>query len=99
MVVEQRGIEPLPVNVHVCNNTFHSNSTGSFSPIRFAEGAGGMVAKNNPGYAPLSISRDMVSGTAIDERNTSDAGILVSPCFLGLAPVVAADFALGIEGP
>jgi hypothetical protein len=95
MIVEQRGIEPLPVNVHVYNNTFYSNSTGGFSPIRFAEGAGGMVAKNNLGYAPLSTSRDMISGTAIEESNTTDAGILVSPGFLGLTPVAPADFALG----
>jgi hypothetical protein len=95
MIVEQRGIEPLPVNVHVYNNTFHSNSSGSFRPIQFVEGAGGMVAKNNLGYAPFSTIRDMVSGTATIQNNTTDAGILLSPGFLGLAPVVPADFALG----
>jgi hypothetical protein len=95
MIVEQRGIEPLPVNVHVYNNTFYSNSLGSFRPIQFVEGAGGMVAKNNLGYAPLSTSRDMVSGTATIQSNTTDAGILVSPGFLGATLVVPADFVLG----
>jgi hypothetical protein len=98
-VVEQRGIEPLPTNVHVYNNTFYSNSAGSFSPIRFVEGAGGMVAKNNLGYAPLSTSRDMIFGSAIDQSNTTDADILVSPDFLALTPVVPADFALGAASP
>ena len=78
MVVERRGVEPPPANVHVYNNTFYSNSLGGFRPIQFAVGAG-MVAKNNLGYAPLSTSRDMVSGSAIIENNTSDAGILLSP--------------------
>ncbi len=94
MVVEQRGIEPLPANVHVYNNTFYSSSIGSFRPIQFAEGAG-MVAKNNLGYAPLSTSRSMVSGSAIIERNTTNAGILLSPGFLGLTPVAPVDFVLG----
>ena len=98
MVVEQRGIEPPPANVHVYNNTFYSNSTGSFSPIRFTEGAG-MVAKNNLGYAPNSTSRDMVSGTAVIENNTTDAGILVSPRFLSPTPVVPVDFVLGAGSP
>ena len=92
--VERRGIEPPPANVHVYNNTFYSNSIGSFSPIRFVEGAG-MVAKNNLGYAPLSTSRAMVSGAAVIANNTSDAGILVSPSFLGATPVVPLDFVLG----
>jgi hypothetical protein len=94
MIVEQRGIEPPPANVHVYNNTFHSNSAGGFSPIRFAKGAG-MVAKNNLGYAPLSTSRDMVSGTATIQNNTTDAGILLSAGFLAPTPVVPADFVLG----
>jgi len=98
MVVERRGIEPPPANVHVYNNTFYSNSSGSFSPIRFSEGLG-MVAKNNLGYAPLSTSRDMVSGSAIIQNNTSDTGILLSPGFLGATPVVPADFVLGAASP
>jgi hypothetical protein len=98
IVVEQRGIEPPPANVHVYNNTFYSNSTGSFSPIRFTEGTG-MVAKNNLGYAPLSTSRDMVSGSAVIANNTSDAGILVSPGFLDPTPVVPAEFGLGAASP
>jgi hypothetical protein len=96
MTVEQRGIEPLPVNVHVYNNTFYSNSTGSFRPIQFAEGAGGMVAKNNLGYAPLSTSRDMVSGVATVSNNSSDTDILLTPAFIGAVPVAPADFRLGI---
>ena len=92
--VERRGIEPPPANVHVYNNTFYSNSVGGFSPIRFVEGAG-MVAKNNLGYAPLSTSRTMVSGSAIIANNTSNAGILLSPGFLGLVPVAPVDFVLG----
>ena len=54
-----------------------------------------MEAKNNLGYAPLSISPAMISGTAIIQNNTTNTGILASPGFLGLAPVVPADFALG----
>jgi PKD repeat protein len=95
VIVEQRGIEPLPMNVHVYNNTFYRGSTGNFNPIQFFEGAGGMVAKNNLGYAPLSTSRDMVSGVAIIQNNTTDAGILVSPGFVSPTPVVPADFVLG----
>jgi hypothetical protein len=96
IAVEQRGIEPPPANVHVYNNTFYSNSAGAgrFVPIQFVLGTG-MEAKNNLGYAPLSTSRDMVTGSAIIANNTTDAGILVSPGFLGLTPVVPADFALG----
>jgi len=94
IAVEQRGIEPLPANVHVYNNTFYSNSTGSFLPIQFVVGSG-MVAKNNLGYAPLSSSRDMVFGSAIIANNTTDGGILVSPGLVGLSPAVPADFALG----
>jgi hypothetical protein len=94
IAVERRGIEPPPANVHVYNNTFYSNSAGDFRPIHFVEG-GGMVAKNNLGYAPLSTSRDMISGAAVNEGNTSDAGILVSPHFLSLTPVVPVDFVLG----
>jgi hypothetical protein len=95
MIVEQRGGEPLPVNVHVYNNAFYSNSTGSFSPVRFVEGAGGMVAKNNLGYAPLSTSRDMISGEATVANNSSDSDILLSPAFTSAAPVAPADFQLG----
>jgi len=97
--VERRGIEPPPANVHVYNNTFYSNSIGGFSPIRFVEGAG-MVAKNNLGYAPLSIvGRAMISGSAITESNTSNAGILLSPGFLGLLPVAPVEFVLGALSP
>jgi hypothetical protein len=81
-------------NVHVYNNTFYSSTTGSFSPIAFTNGSG-HTAKNNLGYAPLSTSRDMVSGSAINENNTSDAGILLSPGFVSLTPSAPADFALG----
>ena len=98
MLVEQRGIEPPPENVHAYNNTFVSNSLGGFRAIQFAEGSG-MVAKNNLGYAPLSTSRSMVSGSAIIENNTSNAGILLSPGFLGLTPVVPLDFVLGALQP
>jgi hypothetical protein len=98
IAVEQRGIEPPPANVHVYNNTFYSNSTGSFLPIQFVVGAG-MVAKNNLGYARLSTSRDMVAGSAIIANNTTDAGILLSPGFLGATPVVPADFVLGAASP
>jgi hypothetical protein len=94
IAVERRGIEPPPANVHVYNNTFYSNSTGGFRAIQFVEG-GGMVAKNNLGYAPLSTSRTMVAGAATVASNTSDAGILLSPGFLGLVPLVPVDFALG----
>ncbi|HWM43576.1 MAG TPA: hypothetical protein VNP36_14165, partial [Burkholderiales bacterium] len=94
MLVERRGVEPAPANVHVYNNTFYSNSAGAFFPIQFAEG-GGMVAKNNLGYAPLSTSRDMISGSAFIESNTTDAGILLSPGFLVLTPVAPVDFVLG----
>jgi PKD repeat protein len=94
MIVERRGIEPLPVNVHVYNNTFYSNSSGSFSPIRFVLGAG-MMAKNNLGYAPLSTSRDMVSGTATIQSNS----VLASPGFLGPTPLVPADFVPGPASP
>ena len=98
MMVERRGVEPAPANVHVYNNTFYSNSIGSFRPIQFVLGAG-MVAKNNLGYAPLSTSRTMVSGSAIVERNTTNAGILLSPGFLGLTPVAPVDFVLGALSP
>jgi hypothetical protein len=98
MVVERRGIEPPPANVHVYNNTFYSNSSGSFSPIRFTVGLG-MVAKNNLGYAPLSTSRAMISGSAITESNTTNAGILLSPGFLGLVPVAPVEFVLGVLSP
>jgi hypothetical protein len=96
MAVDRRGIEPPPANVHVYNNTFYSNSAGagSFRAIDFALGAG-MVAKNNLGYAPLSTSRTMISGSATIANNTTDAGILLSPVFLGLTPVLPADFDLG----
>jgi hypothetical protein len=98
MVVEHRGGEPLPANVHAYNNTFYSNSLGGFFPIQFVVGSG-MVAKNNLGYAPLSLSRSMVSGSATIESNTSNAGILLSPGFLGLAPVAPLDFLLGALSP
>jgi hypothetical protein len=94
MVVEQRGIEPPPANVHAYNNTFYSNSTGDFRPIQFTLGAG-MVAKNNLGYAPLSTSRAMVSGSASIANNTTNPGILLSPGFLGLTPLVPVEFMLG----
>src|ERR1700741_1357081 len=51
MVVERRGVEPAPANVHAYNNTFHSNSIGGFNPIRFVVG-GGMVGRKNTGSAP-----------------------------------------------
>ena len=98
MAVERRGVEPPPANVHAYNNTFYSNSTGGFRPIQFAEGSG-MVAKNNLGYAPLSTSRSMVSGSAIIENNTSDAGILLSPGFLSLTPLAPLEFVLGAGSP
>ena len=94
MVVERRGAEPVEANVHAYNNTFYSNSAGGFFPIRFAVGTG-MVAKNNLGYAPLSTSRSMVSGSAIIENNTTNAGIVLSPGFLGLTPVAPVEFVLG----
>jgi hypothetical protein len=37
----------------------------------------------------------MISGAAVNESNTTDAGILVSPHFLSLTPVVPVDFVLG----
>jgi hypothetical protein len=58
-----------------------------------------MMAKNNLGYAPLSSSRGMVSGTATIQSNTTDAGILVSPVFAGATPAVPADFVLGAASP
>jgi hypothetical protein len=96
--VERRGIEWAPANVHVYNNTFYSGSTGGFSPITFVLG-NGMVAKNNLGYAPLSTSGAMISGTATIANNTTNAGILLSPGFLGLTPVAPADFVLGVTSP
>jgi hypothetical protein len=98
MTVERRGVEPAPANVHAYNNTFYSNSSGGFRPIQFAEG-GGMIAKNNLGYAPLSSSRDMISGSAIIQSNTTDAGILVSPGFLDATPVAPVEFVLGAGSP
>jgi hypothetical protein len=94
MVVERRGTEPAPANVQAYNNTFYSGSSGGFRPITFVLGTG-MAAKNNLGYAPLSTSRDMVSGSAIIESNTTNAGILVSPGFVGATPIAPADFVLG----
>jgi PKD repeat protein len=98
VVVERRGVEPPPANVHVYHNTFHSNSPGGFRPIGFVVGAG-MEAKNNLGYAPLSTSREMISGAAIVENNTTDAGILVPPLFLAGTPVAPVDFVLGAGSP
>jgi PKD repeat protein len=98
VAVDRRGIEPPPANVHVYNNTFYSNSVGNFLPVQFVQGAG-MVAKNNLGYAPLSISPAMISGSAIIANNTTNAGILLSPGLLGLTPVVPADFDLGAASP
>ena len=97
LFVDQRGIGPVPENVHVYNNTFYSSNSisGNFIPMTFVLGTG-VIAKNNLGYAPLSISPVMVSGTAtvIDQNNTGDA--LISPAFVGLTPLLApADFALG----
>ena len=98
MVVERRGVEPPPANVHAYNNTFYSNSLGGFRPIQFDEGSG-MVAKNNLGYAPLSTSRSMVSGSAIIENNTSNAAILLSPGFLSLTPLAPLEFVLRAGSP
>jgi len=94
MVVDRRGVEPPPANVHVYNNTFYSNSDGNFFPVTFATGEG-MIAKNNLGYAPVSTSQEMISGTATTSNNTSDAGILVTPNFTSSTPAVPADFSLG----
>jgi hypothetical protein len=71
---------------------------GGFFPIRFVQGAG-MVAKNNLGYAPLSIGPAMISGSAIIQNNTTNAGILLSPGFLGLTPLVPVEFVLGAASP
>jgi hypothetical protein len=98
VAVDRRGIEPPPANVHVYNNTFYSNSVGNFFPVQFVQGAG-MVAKNNLGYAPLSTSPAMISGSAIIANNTTNAGILASPGFLGLTPVVPVEFVLGAASP
>jgi PKD repeat protein len=98
MVVERRGVEPPPANVHAYHNTFYSGSSGGFQPISFVLGAG-MIAKNNLGYAPASTSRDMVSGSALIESNTTDAGILVSPGFVAPAPAAPADFVLAPGSP
>jgi hypothetical protein len=98
ITVERRGVEPPPANVHVYNNTFYSGSSGGFRPIQFAEG-GGMMAKNNLGYAPLSSSRDMISGSATAQNNTTDAGILVSPGFLDATPLAPVEFVLGAGSP
>jgi hypothetical protein len=54
-----------------------------------------MVAKNNLGYAPLSTSRDMVSGVATISNNSSDTDILLAPGFVSAVPVAPADFRLG----
>jgi PKD repeat protein len=98
IVVERRGIEPAPANVHVYNNSFYCNSTGGFHPVEFNLGSG-MVAKNNLGYAPLSSSPIMISGSATIANNTTNAGILASPGFLSPLPVVPADFDLAIASP
>jgi hypothetical protein len=98
--VDQRGIEPPPANVHVYNNTFYSNSIGSFVAMNFFLGDG-MLAKNNLGFAPDALDPPgpvrMVSGTATEESNTDNAQIPVSPAFVGSIPLVPvpADFALG----
>jgi len=94
IMVDRRGVEPPPANVHVYHNTFYSNSAGNFSPIGFFTGAG-MIAKNNLGYAPLSTSRDMISGAATIAGNSSDANILLTPSFVSAAPLAPADFRLG----
>jgi len=94
IMVDRRGVEPAPANVHAYNNTFYSGSSGSFSPIAFATGAG-MIAKNNLGYAPASTSRDMISGSATMSNNSSDTDVLLTPGFVTGAPVAPADFRLG----
>ena len=91
-------VAPAPIDVHVYNNTFYSDSGGAFSPITFRQGAG-HIARNNLGYAPNSTGGTMVSvlppGTATFDNNTSDASILVSPNFTSATPSVPEDFSLG----
>ena len=98
ILVTRRGVEAIPNNVAVYNNTFYSSTGGDFVAVQVGT-ATGVTIKNNLGSAPSSTSPLMVSGigagAAAKSNNSSDSQVQsVSPGWVVSSPINPVDFAL-----
>jgi len=92
--VSRRGIEPVPSNVHIYNNTFYSGSTGNFNGVSLGA-VTDTVVRNNLGSAPSASSPAIISGagTGLVQSNNllnNSPGAL----FVSATPTVPANFGL-----
>ena len=89
--VGQRGVEPVPNNVHVYNNTFYSGSATILRGVNIGT-ATNTVVINNLVSAPLAPSPVVIlnTGTGLVESND----LVVSSPFVVATPVAPADFSL-----
>jgi len=64
ITVTRRGLEPVPSNVHVYNNTFYSGSTGDFEGVLIGSAVSSISVINNLGSGPSASGQVMITGTS-----------------------------------
>lgn len=73
--ISRRGIEPVPDNVRVYNNTFYSATSGTYTGVKIDK-ATNVSIKNNLGYARLGMNPQMISGASsggvIQQNNSTN---------------------------
>ena len=90
--ISRRGIEPVPNNDRIYNNTIYSGSTGDYEGVHVGT-ATNTTVQNNLGSAPLASGPVMISGTA----NTQSNNVLnnsPSALFVNASPTVPMHFGL-----
>jgi hypothetical protein len=90
--ISRRGIEPVPNNDRVYNNTIYSGSSGDFNGVDIGNATNTHV-QNNLGSAPAATYTPvMVSGTATQSNNLLNNS--PSALFVSATPSTPANFAL-----
>lgn len=97
--LSRRGVEPMPDDLNVFNNTLFSNMAGDFKGFDVVD-ATNVTIKNNLGYAPLSqYTIQMISGVGagglIVSNNTTDVQLKnTDPGWSNSTPSNPVDFKL-----
>jgi hypothetical protein len=92
--IGQRGIEAIPNNDRVYNNTFYSASTGDFEGVNVGT-ASDITVQNNLACAPLASGPVMLAGTGTGGLVESNNLLHNVPAelFVSATPAAPADFA------
>lgn len=97
--VAKRGIEPVPSDIRIYNNSFYSGKTSAsdaFHAIQLATGGTGMVVKNNLAYAPnytkAMLLSDSASGTVASNNSDSRQVRNTTPNYASTPPLKTADW-------